>query len=162
MTDIEKKVMSKVTSNEIVMKPRWYFVAGSIISIVGLISLGVIATFLINLSFFLLREHGPMGQWRLQQIISSFPLWVPLLAVFGIYFGIDLLKKYDFSYKKNFGLIVSFFIVSIILTAFILDYSGLDNIWMRRGPMMRFYQQESNTQQNLYKGGTVKGWRYLH
>ncbi len=138
--NLELDVMKKIKSGSIVMKPRWYFVVGAVLSTVGLASLGVLATFLTNLTIFLLKKHGPFGQWRLQQIIDSFPVWIPILAITGIVLGIWMLKKYDFSYKKNFWMIVILFIISIILTAFLLDLTGLDNLWMKRGPMQRFYR----------------------
>ncbi|KKS93671.1 MAG: hypothetical protein UW68_C0032G0011 [Candidatus Collierbacteria bacterium GW2011_GWB1_44_6] len=147
--DIEKSVMTKIKSNQITMKPRWYFVLGTIFSLVGLVSTGLVAVFLTNLTIFLLKQHGPNGQWRLQQILESFPLWIPLLAIVGIVGGIWLLKKFDFSYQKNFPLIVLVFITSILLAAFLLNYMGLDNLWMKQGPMRRFYQNN---------GGQVSGY----
>ena len=82
-----------------------------------------------------------MAQWRLQQLLTSFPLWVPILAIVGIVLGIVMLRKYDFSYKKNFWYIVLGFILSVILAAFLIDQLGLNDIWSRQGPMRRFYQQ---------------------
>lgn len=133
--------MAKVKSNEISIKPRWYFVAGSLLTIAGLVGFSLGAVFLTNLTLFLLRRHGPMGQWRLEIMLNSFPWWIPVLAIAGLVLGVRLLKKYDFSYKKNFWLIIGGFIVSIILAAFLLDYLGLNDSWSRQGPMRRFYQQ---------------------
>lgn len=144
--------MAKVKSNEISMKPRWYFVLGSILVMTGLVGFSIGAIFLTNLTLFLLRQHGPMGQWRLQLMLGSFPLWVPILAVVGVVLGIVMLRKYDFSYKKNFWLIIAGFIVSIILAAFVLDYLGLSDIWSRQGPMRRLYQQTEG-QGRLYRQG---------
>lgn len=133
--------MAKVISNEIIMKPRWLFVMGSLMMTLGIASLSIVAVFLTNLTLFLLRRHGPMGEWRLQAILNSFPFWVPALAIIGVVLGIVMLKKYDFSYKKNFWLVVAVFVVSIILAGFVLDYLGLNDVWSRSGPMRRFYQQ---------------------
>ena len=157
--DLEKTIMAKVKSNEISMKPRWYFVLGSLLMVVGLAGFSMGAVFLTNLTFFLLRQHGPMGQWRLQIMLDSFPLWVPILAVIGIVLGIVMLKKYDFSYRKNFWLIIAGFIISIILAAFVLDYLGLNDIWSRRGPMRRFYQQIDGSNSITPKGhGRGRFW----
>lgn len=139
--DFEKIVMKKVKSNEISMKPKLYFVAGSFLMVTGLVGFSIGAIFLINLTFFLLRQHGPMGQWRLQIILSSFPLWIPILAIVGIALGIVMLKKYDFSYKKNFWIIIVGFIIPIILAGFVLDFLGLNEIWSRQRQMRHFYQQ---------------------
>ncbi len=132
--------MNKIATGNISMKPRWYFVLGSSLMILGLVSSSISAIFLTNLSFFLLRQHGP-GAWKLQLILESFPLWIPLLAFFGIAIGIFLLKKYDFSYKKNFYLIIGTFVIAIILGAFIIDLTKINDTWFRQKPMRRFYQQ---------------------
>lgn len=133
--------MAKVKSRQITMKPRWYFAAGSILMIAGLTALSVGAIFLTNLTLFTLRRHGPMASWRLEMMLQSFPWWIPLLAIMGIALGIWMLKKYDFSYKRNFILIVLGFIVSILIAAFIIDSLGLNDIWSKKGPMKRLYQQ---------------------
>jgi hypothetical protein len=123
------------------MKPKWYFVVGSLAMAVGLFGSAIISVFLVSLISFSLRTHGPMGEVRYQQIISSFPWWAPIIAVAGLGLGIWLLHKYDFSYKKNFVFIVIAFVAVVLLSGFFLDYFGIDMLWSKRGPMMRFYQQ---------------------
>lgn len=139
--DFEHTIMTKVKSNEISMKPRWYFVLGSLSLMLGFVGFSIGAVFLTNLTFFLYRRHGPMGEWRLQHLLTSFPWWVPMLAVLGLVLGVLQLRKYDFSYKKNFSLIILGFIFSVLLAAFVIDQLGLNDIWSRQGPMRRFYQQ---------------------
>lgn len=131
--------MEKVKSNEISMKPKWYFVVGSILTVIGLVGFSIGAVFLTNLTLFLLRRHGPMGQWRLEQLLTSMPIWIPILAIICIVIGIWMLRKYDFSYKENFKLIIFGFILSIVLAAFVIDQLGLNDTWSRQGPMRRFY-----------------------
>jgi len=134
------------------MKPRWFFVVGSLLMMAGLVGLSIGAVFLTNITLFLLRQHGPMGQWRLQVMLDNFPLWVPVLAVAGIVLGIVLLRKYDFSYKKNFWIIISGFIISIILAGFVMDYLGLNDVWSRQGPMKRFYQEIEGKNTTIPRG----------
>ncbi|MDD5681359.1 MAG: hypothetical protein PHI59_09000 [Candidatus Omnitrophica bacterium] len=154
--DLEKAVMAKVKSNEISMKPRWYFIAGSFLAMAGLIGFSILAIFLTNLTLFSLRQHGPMGQWKLQLMLTNFSWWIPIFAILGIVGGIWLLKKYDFSYKKSFWFIIFGFIISIILAAFILDHSGLNDTWSRQGPMRRLYQKINN-QNIIYPKGQGQG-----
>ena len=156
MVDFEKEVMSKVTSGQITMKPKWYFVLGSVFSIGGLAALSVASVFLVNIIMFSLRKHGPMGQWRLEAMLESFPLWIPILAILGISLGVWLLKKYDFSYKKNFLVITAGFIASIIIAGFVIDQLGLNDVWSRRGMMRKFYQGIEN-QGNDIPNGPRKG-----
>jgi hypothetical protein len=155
--DFEKTIMAKVRSHEISMKPRWYFVLGSLLMVAGTVGISIGAVFMTNITLFLLRQHGPMGEWRLQSMLLSFPLWVPLLTVVGIISGIVLLRKYDFSYKKNFWLIAIGFTISIVLTAFLLDFLGLNDIWARQGPMRRFYQSIEG-KHTIIPNGQGQGW----
>lgn len=155
--EIKANIMTKVRANEIVMKPRWYFILGSILTMSGMIGSSLVAIFLVNMTLFLLKRHGPMGQWRLQMILSSFSWWVPILAIVGISLGIWLLKKYDFAYKKNFWLIVGGFVTSIIVAAFILESLGLNDIWSRQGPMRRFYQQMEEQRSSFPRGRGQNG-----
>lgn len=156
---LEKTIMSKVKLNEITMKPHWYFVIGSVLSAIGFIAFTVGAIYLTNLMLFLLRKHGPMGEFRLQLIINSFPWWIPLLAIIGIIGGIFFLKKYDFSYKKNFWIILVGFIISIVLAAFIIDYLGLNDTWSNQGPMRGFYHQLQGQNNNFQRGQGMHNWQ---
>src|SRR3989339_821244 len=83
-------------------------------------------------------EQGP-GTGRINMMLESFPLWVPLLAVAFVILGILVLKRYDFSYKKNFPLVAGTLVAAIILSALIINLSGLNDIWSKRGPMRRLY-----------------------
>ncbi|HBD02636.1 MAG: hypothetical protein UX38_C0004G0039 [Microgenomates group bacterium GW2011_GWC1_46_16] len=156
--DLKKAIMAKVESNEIAMKPRWYFVLGSVLLVGGLAGLSVGAIFLVNLTWFLLRQHGPMGQWKLQLMLNNFPWWVPILAIGGIVLGIKLLKKFDCVYKKNIWLVIGGFVVAIILAAGLVDYLGLNDRLSRQGPMRRFYQQVEGQNWRLPGRGGGNGY----
>jgi len=149
-TDFEKKVMAKIKSGEIAMRPKWYFVAGSFLGIASLAGLITAAVFFLNLTIFFFRSHSPMKQWKLASMITEFPWWVPAAAITGIVLSVWLLKKYDFSYKKNFWVIAAGFIVSIIMAALLIDAIGLNENWSRRSPMRRFYIQFDNGQKKNY------------
>lgn len=149
--NLEKTVMAKITAGSINMKPRWFFVLGSVLMMLGLVSASIGAIFLMNLLFFSLRQHGPMGEWRLQLILKSFPWWILLLAIAGIASGIYLLKKYDFSYKKNFALIAGVFVIALILAAFLINLTGINDLWSRQRQMRRIYQKHQPA--NLHGSG---------
>lgn len=140
--------MAQVRSGAIVMKPRWYFLLGSLLLTVGLIGLSIGALFLTNLTFFLMRQHGPMGTVRLQMMLATFPWWIPILAIAGMVMGIVLLKKFDFSYRKNFSLMVVAFIAAILIAAFLIDVTGISDTWFGKGRMRRLYQPNQQIQQN--------------
>jgi hypothetical protein len=161
-SDMEKKVMGQVMSGKLKAKPKWYFVIGSALMSAGLVLATISAVFLTNLTIFLVNKRGP-GYGRTAILLESFPLWVPVLAVAGIILGIFLLRKYDFSYKKNFPAIVILFVVSIIIAGLLVDKTGLNDVWSKRGPMRGFYRrlemQSGSDSENSIPGnqGRVKG-----
>lgn len=156
--------MSRIDRGMITMKPRWYFVVGSLVMMMGVIGSAIMSAFLVSLVSFSLRTHGPMGEIRYQQLLSNFPWWAPIVALFGLGLGIWLLNKYDFSYKRNFVSIVIVFIAAIILSGWLLDYFKIDSLWAGQGPMKRLYQQYDggwrggsgnmmNRNNQMYRGG---------
>jgi len=154
--DITKDVMSRIKREHITMKPRWYFIVGSLAMVLGIIGLSVVSIFFVNIIVFSLRTHGPMGAIRYQQLLSSFPWWAPMLVVIGLGFGIWMLKKYDFSYRKNFLLVILGFITAVIISGILIDYLGINKFLLRQGQMRRFYQQIQN-QNTIYPKGQGQG-----
>lgn len=134
-------IMTRIKSEKVTMRPKIFFIIGSIFAGLGLLTSIITGIFFTTLLRFALRTHGPMGEYRFQEIVASFPWWVLLLAVASIGMSILLLRRFEFSYKRNFGLIILLFVAAIILASFIIDASGLDTIWFRQGPMRRMIQQ---------------------
>lgn len=131
---VVNNVMTKIESGTVTMKPKFLFVAGSVLTVVGIAASSILSVFLIALIRFATRTHGPMGEYRLQELVSSFP-WIALVfAVAGLLGGILLLRRYEFVYKKNFFLIASFFAGALILAALLVDITGIGDTWFRQGP----------------------------
>lgn len=131
--------MEKIEKNEIKMKPKFYFIAGSILLFLGFLSATILSILSFNFILFLLRKHyGPMYQYRLNNILASFPWWLVIPAFLGIFFGLKLLKEYRFSYKNNFLLVVAGYIFVIFLSAFLIDFFNLNSFFNRPG-WRRFY-----------------------
>ncbi len=145
--NIKNNVMAQIREGKITMHSKAYFVVGSMFLFVGFIALFILSVFLINIIFFVLKSHGPMGQYRLELLISNFPWWAPLFAILGIVIGIGILRKYDISYKKNFFLLILLFIGAIFLSGWLMDVTRVDDNWLKRGPMqkvMRHYIQNND------------------
>ncbi len=147
LRDISSDVMAQIRQGKLKMHSRWYFILGSLLTIIGLASSVVVSVFFISLTRFVLRTHGPMGTYRLEQLLSSFPWWAPVLAIAGLIIGIKLLRRYDFSYKRKFWTIIIGFIAVIMIAGWIIDATGLNEVWLRHGPMrgiLKQYMQENN------------------
>lgn len=144
--NIKDGVMGKIRKDSIKMRPPIYFLLGSILTFIGLVSSIVSSIFFVGLMLFFSRSHGPMASVRLDLILSSFPWWTPVLAVIGLIAGIWLMRRYEFSFKVDFKLLIFGFILAIITSGIAVDSLGLNEALFRRGPMrgmMRQYLQDS-------------------
>lgn len=151
LNNMSKTVMDKINHDRIKMHSKAYFIAGSVVAFIGLTASIVVSVFLIALLRFSLRTHGPMGDYRLDQILSNFPWWAVIVAVLGLVFGVWIIRRYDFSYKKNFAVIAFGFVMAIIIGGLIVDATGLNDALFKRGPrqgVMRQYIQQRNSQSN--------------
>jgi hypothetical protein len=148
--NITNNVMDQIRSKKVVMRPKIYFAVGSVLLFLGTAASIIVSIFSISLIKFMLRTHGPMGQYRLDQILSSFPWWAPVLAFVGILVGTILIKKYDFSYKNNFFLIIIGFVISIFIAGLVIDSTGIDNTLFGRG----FGRQ--NGSQTIQNGSRIR------
>jgi len=135
MIKIKEVVMEKIRNDEVKMRPRIFFVVGSILTFLGLVASIITSVFFVSLIRFSLRTHGPMGQYRLDQLLASFPWWALVVAVVGLIAGIFFLRQYTFSYRHNIWLVVSAFVFAVIFAGVIINAAGLDNAWLNRGPM---------------------------
>ncbi len=149
LKNITDNIMDQIREEKIKMRPKAYFVVGSILTFVGLVSSIVVSVFLVGLIRFSLRSHGPMSSYRFDQIMSIFPWWALVLAIVGLIVGVWLLRKYDFSFKINLKVMVIAFVLAVLVGGWVIDAIGLNDTLARRGPMrgiMRQYMQ-NNIQQ---------------
>jgi hypothetical protein len=150
---VTQEIMKKIDMGEIKMKPKWYFILGSIFTFIGLISVVIVSTFSVGLIRFSLRSHGPLAQYRFDQMMSNFPFWTLIIAVLGLVIGIWLIRQYNFSYKIKPWLVITSFILAIIIGGYIIDITGINDVISRQGPMrgmMRDYINNKNLQQQLF------------
>ncbi len=152
LKNITENIMEQINQGKLKMKPKGYFILGSIITFIGLVSTVIVSTFSVGLIRFSLRSHGPMGQYKFDQILSSFPWWTLLLAILGLALGIWLIRQYDFSYKLKPWLVIAGFVLAIIIGGYIIDITGANDVMSQKGPMrgmMKKYIQENNIQTQM-------------
>ena len=142
---IEQDIMEKINRGELKMKPKVYFIMGSILTFIGSISTIIVSVFLISLVRFSLRtNYGWRGQYKLDQMLSNFPWWTIILATVTLAVGFWLIHKYDFSYKIKPSVLIIGFIILTIFTGIIIDLIGVNDRLSKKGPMqgmMRNYIQ---------------------
>ncbi len=149
LNNITKQVMGRIHTEHIKMRPRWYFVLGSLATFVGLVMSILASVFL--LSFIKLSMHGSgkMAEYKMDELLSHFSWWGPVIALGSLLLGLWLLRQYEFSYKKNFGLIAIGFVLAIVVASFILDMSGLNEVMLQHGPFRATFPTEHTSYKQL-------------
>lgn len=124
--DLSKQVMKEIKQKDIKMRPKLYFVAGSLLLGAGMAGAIVLAMFFTHLVMFRLRVHAPfaflqLGQPGLRAFLVNLP-WRPLLlTIGGLAGGISLLRRYEISYKKSFLVLVIGLVALVFTFGFLLD-----------------------------------------
>jgi len=108
---IAEKVMTKIKKGQTKMKPKIYFVLGSIVLLLGIVGTLVVLSFGVSIFFLSLRAHARIFPGlRFLMLLKQIPWWAPVTSILGMVVSFLLLKNYNFSYKKNYGLI--FFLIN--------------------------------------------------
>ncbi len=141
------QIMSKIKEQQIKMKPKWVFVLGSLIFAVGLFFLVLSVSFLVNLFLFKFHQYQtvvfcPNEKFMPRIFWQRFPFKEFLLSLILLLIGFFLIKKFDFSYKKNtFFIIVSLLAFLISILYFFHKVNFNEKIGKRH---LRFFYQENN------------------
>ena len=143
--DLSENVMQEIKKREVKMRPRLYFVGGSILLGLGLAGAIITAVFFLNLFVFRLRILGPLGYLRLGRsgilpLITTIPWTALFVSVIGIAAGLALLKRYEFSHKKSFLVLAIVLIVVVGVLGFLLDRVGFNERVAPHPPLRRFYR----------------------
>jgi hypothetical protein len=136
LKNIEDEIMSKIKEGKLKMRPKIYFIFGSILTFLGLVASIATSVFIIGLISFLLRSNGRMlGYNKIEYLSSVFAWWLPLIAVLGLIVGIILIRKYDFSYKINLKKAIVLIIFAVIISGWLIDVLGFNDLLVRKGLM---------------------------
>jgi len=152
LKNITEEVMDQINEGKIKMHSKMYFIVGTFLTLFGLIVSVITSVFIISLMRFSFRSVGPMGGYRIQHMITSFPWWLSVLAIFGLVVGILLIRRYNFSYKIDFKIVVALFILTIIISGLVIDMIGVNDRLYRKGPMkgmMKAHFQDHNVRPGI-------------
>ena len=134
--DMSRDIVKQIKQKHINIKPKSYFVLGSV-----LFSLGISATFLLSIFFinlFIFKYRNLSYQFPLypdyfhpRLILTSLPFSAVILSFIFLVTGIKFLKKSDMAYKFNPLLVALTTTLLILLAGFFLDQTGFNS---RLGP----------------------------
>ena len=124
-------VMKQIKSREVKMRPRAYFVLGSMLLGAGVVGVLVLTVFLTGAVFFKLRMGGAvaylgLGKLGLRFFVRSFPWKVVGLALLSFWSGSWMLKKYDKAYKVGMGWLILGAVITVMGLGYFVDKVGVN------------------------------------
>ena len=141
LNSLKNKILERIASGKVNMKPRWYFVLRLLVTIALLAALGALAVFLCSFIFFILPANG---SWFLHDFgapgwlhfFRLFPyLPAGILAASIILLGL-ILERFSFAYHRHIIYLGLATLVVVLAGSFILA----------KTPMHRaFYQQSKKS-----------------
>lgn len=143
VTDLKTNVIQAVEDGAVTMRPRAFFVVGSVLSFLGILVSSSVLVFALYLARFALTHPGPGAERKLTLVVTSLPWYIPALAVASLIGGLYLLRRYDFSYKKNFGYILAIIVAGLWLGSAALERSRLEEFLTTRGYFRQLYERQS-------------------
>ena len=155
---IKSNIIKTINAKGLTIRPRSAFILGSVISAIGVFLSTMLAILAIHLLKFRLTHPGLGAARKLDFVLNTLPWYVPVIAIISLIGGYLLLKRYDFSYRKNFSLILAIILVALIISSYVLDKFGLNDFLTRRGYFREIYGQEMRGRPNQEFGqGQMRG-----
>lgn len=125
MNELKDKLLERIKTGDVAMRPRWHFVLTAILAITGMILLGIAILFLVSFVAFALRETGiafmpAFGMPGLLFFVVSSPLLILAVIVAFVVTLEILVRKYAFGYRNSLlysvlGLVLLIFFGSVLI-----------------------------------------------
>ena len=156
--------MQQIRSGHVAMRPRSYFIAGSIITFAGLVLTFLSSALLFSILYLSVRDGGRMHQYKLETLHELFHWWLPIVALAIFLLGIGLLNRYEFSYRINYIWVIVMSLVAVTVASALFVSSGAYETLLQRGPMHELVKPwqgqggghgQQRGMQNGYQGNSI-------
>lgn len=137
---IQKKVMEKISSGQIKMRPKVYYSLVGLLTAAATALLSFVAMYFVSVWSFWLRislSNGPAfgAKRNLALLLSSFPWWALVLGGFALAGTVYIVKNTGKLYKIKLGYLIFIVVATFLLIGFVLSYSGLPRLMNGHNPV---------------------------
>lgn len=134
---IENKVMAKITSGQVKMRPHYYYSLVTVLSFAAVAVLAFALSYLLSLTNLWLRIQTATGQaWGAQRnltsLVDNFPWWAILLAIAELVGLILIVKKLGKLYKVKLVYLVTAIVAIALLIGYGLSFTNLPNTFKKQ------------------------------
>jgi hypothetical protein len=128
--NLENAVMGKIKSGQVKLRSKYIFIAEKLGLDTALTLSFVLASLLFNLIFFYVKETDNLkylsfGKDGIFAFLESFPYLIVIAFILFIVLASYLISKSESLYKRSFGQLVVFLIISITFFGAILTYTNV-------------------------------------
>jgi len=151
--------MAKIKNGQVKMRPRIYYILVSGLSVVIVVVLTVVLSYLISLASLWLRIQKAAGpaygaRQNLTTLVDNFPWWAAVLAVIAVALLVLIIKKIGSFYKIKLAYLALVIIIVAALVGYGLSYTQLPNVFKKRHNQNICATTDSNCTTQ------VKGYRF--
>lgn len=150
--NLTAQVIDKIKQEKLAIRPRWHFILGATISAIGLAFTSALIMLSLHLFRFRFTHPGLGASRKLDFILTNLPWYLPVLALVGLLGGYLLLKRYDFSYRKNFFFILLVILAGLVLGSYAMSALRFDDLFTRRGYFRELYGQTDQPGRGMQRG----------
>lgn len=145
MSKIKEEVMEKISSGQVKMRSRNFFILMKALLEIFLVALVALVIFIFNLTFYLPRRMivPGFGSNRFALLLESLPWPHLMLGLLGLGLVIWILYRYTGLYKKHFLLIVSILSFGILLISYIVSVTNFNERLEERRGLRGLYRQQN-------------------
>lgn len=118
-TNLSEKIMLKIKSGKVRMRPRFLFVAEKVFLTLGLFLLIVTAIIFVNLTIYIVKNNGAMefldfGLDGWEAFWENFPYGFIIWILIFLFLSYLMFKKFDISYKKpSYNFLIIFAVIGL-------------------------------------------------
>lgn len=146
--DLSKEIVKKIKTEKVKMKPKAYFILGSVLLGFGVAGALLFSIIFTNRAFFRMRVFGPFGNLAFGKagigpFLSTFPFISLVLALIGIGGGLYLLRRYEFSYKRGLISLLIGVAALVVTIGFVLDQVGFGERVRSYQPLTQLYSYKT-------------------
>lgn len=145
---IHEDVMKQIEKEHITMRPKIYFLVGSLLVGAGIAGAVITSVFFTHITLYRLQsdavfDYLDFGTSGVQSFMTSFP-WIPfIIAVFGLLWGSYLLHEYEMPAKYRYKRVILIFIAILLTSGYLLDRTGIRAHMMGYKPLRPWYGYEN-------------------
>ena len=122
---ISDTVLNKIKSKEVKMRPKYYFILRTILTVLSIFAVTLFVLYLISFIFFILRASGiwflpEFGFSGIKVFLTSLP-WVLILIVVTLIIILEVLtKRFTFVYRKPIFYSMLVIVIFVLLGSFVI------------------------------------------